>query len=171
MQLLDSGQPGEAARQCDWPISVEGETEVSIIGPQSRAIGAVEMVGIVKPAIVSAAVFIIVEIVLVAETIAVILLKEINPRHPGPAPIAILLSMTLLANLGLVCGIAATIATNSVPRSKHQRARALRGRFTALSGGAEGIESADRDIAGVVDVPAPDPEDPAVEPSACPPTG
>jgi len=171
MQLLDSGQPGEAARQCDWPISVEGETEVSIIGPQSRAIGAVEMVGIVKPAIVSAAVFIIVEIVLVAETIAVILLKEINPRHPGPAPIAILLSMTLLANLGLVCGIAATIAGNSVRRSKHERARAVRGPFAALSGGAEGSESADRDIAGVVDVPAPDPEDPAVEPVACSPTG
>jgi hypothetical protein len=137
---------------------------VSIIGPQSRAIGAVEMVGIVKPAIVSAAVFIIVEIVLVAETIAVILLKEIDPRHPGAAPIAILLSVTLLANLGLVCGIAATIAANSVRLSKHERARALRG-------GAEGIESADRDIAGVVDVPAPDPEDPAVEPVACSPTG
>jgi hypothetical protein len=88
MQLLDSGQPGEAARRCDWPISVEGET-VSIIGPQLRAIGAVEKVGIVKPAIVSAAVFISVEIVLVAETIAVILLKEIDPRHPGAAPIAI----------------------------------------------------------------------------------
>jgi hypothetical protein len=133
MQLLDSGQPGEAARRCDWPISVEGET-VSIIGPQSRAIGAVEKVGIVKPAIVSAAVFIIVEIVLVAETIAVILLKEIDPRHPGAAPIAILLSMTLLANLGLVCGIAATIAANSVRLSKHERARALRGPSAAPRG-------------------------------------
>jgi hypothetical protein len=79
--------------------------------------------------------------------------------------------MTLLANLGLVCGIAATIAANSVRRSKHERARALPGPFAALSGGAEGIESADRDIAGVVDVPAPDQEDPAVEPIACPPTG
>jgi hypothetical protein len=127
---------------------------VSISGPQSRAIGAVEKVGIVKPAIVSAAVFIIVEIVLFAETIAVILLKEIDPRHPGAAPIAILLSMTLLANLGLVCGIAATIAANSVRRSKHERARALRGPFASLSGGAEGIESADREISGVVDVPA-----------------
>jgi hypothetical protein len=170
MQLLDSGQPGEAVERCDWPISVEGETEVSIIGPQSRAIGAVEMVGIVKPAIVSAAVFIIVETVLVAETIAVILLKQIDPRHPGAAPIATLLSVTLLANLGLVCGIAATIAANSVRRSKHERARSLRGHFAAL-GGAEGIESADRDIAGVVDVRAPDPEDPAVEPVACSPTG
>jgi hypothetical protein len=171
MQLLDSGQPGEAANRCDWPISVEGETEVSIIGPQSRAIGAVEKVGIVKPAIVSAAVFIIVEIVLVAETIEVILLKEIDPRHPGAAPIAILLSMTLLANLGLVCGIAATIAANSARRAQHQRARALRGRFAVLSGGAEGVESADRYIAGAIDVPAPDPEDPAVEPVACSPTG
>ena len=144
---------------------------MSIIGPQSRAIGAVETVGIVKPAIVSAAVFIIVEIVLVAETIAVILLKEIDPRNPGAAPIAILLSMALLANLGLVCGIAATIAANSVRQSKRERARALRGRFRGAHGGAEGIESADRDIAAVVDVPAPDPEDPAVEPVACSPTG
>ena len=141
------------------------------MGPQSRAIGAVEKVGIVKPAIVSAAVFIIVEIVLFAETIAVILLKEIDPRHPGAAPIAILLSMTLLANLGLICGIAATIAANSVRRSKHERARALRGPFAALSAVAGGIESATVTSPGVVDVHAPDPEDPAVEPVACSPTG
>ncbi|MGO8939008.1 MAG: hypothetical protein ACLQLO_18485 [Mycobacterium sp.] len=83
---------------------------MSIITPGSRAIGATEKAGNAKPAILSAAVFIIVEVVLVAETIAVILLKEIDPRNPGAAPIAILLSMTLLANLGLVCSVAATIA-------------------------------------------------------------
>jgi hypothetical protein len=144
---------------------------VSIIASEPSAIEAAETVDTGKAAIVSAAVFIIVETVLVAETIAVILLKEIGPRHPGATPIATLLSVTLLANLGLVCGIAATIAANSVRRSKHERVRALRGHFAALSGGAEGIESADRGIAGVVDVPAPDPDDPAVEPVACSPTG
>jgi hypothetical protein len=75
--------------------------------------------------------------------------------------------MTLLANLGLVYGIAATIAANSVRLSKHERARALRGPSSAVAGG---IESATVTSPGVVDVPAPDPEDPAVEPVACSPT-
>ena len=144
---------------------------MSIITPGSRAIGATEKAGNAKPAILSAAVFIIVEVVLVAETIAVILLKEIDPRNPGAAPIAILLSMTLLANLGLVCSVAATIAANSIRQLNHQRTRAFSGRFAALSGAPEGTESVDRDNAGAVDYVAPDPENPAAEPAVCSPAG
>ena len=100
---------------------------MSIIAFEPPAIGIAETVDAGKPAIVPAAVFIIVEIVLVAETISVILLKEIGPLNQGAAPIAILLSMALLANLGLICSIAAASAANSVRQSKQGGARALSG--------------------------------------------
>lgn len=128
---------GATGRQCS-----EGKTVISIIAFEPPAIGAAETVDTGKPAIVPAAVFIIVEIILVAETISVILLKEIDPRNPGAAPIAILLSMALLANLGLICSIAAASAANSVRQSKHGGDRALSGSFAAVSAGDEGIEAA-----------------------------
>jgi hypothetical protein len=65
--------------------------------------------------------------VLVAETISVILLDGIGPGKAGAAPIAILLSIALLANLGLVCSVAASIAASSARQSKHEGARALSG--------------------------------------------
>jgi hypothetical protein len=49
----------------------------------------------------------------VAESISVILLDEIDPEKAGAAPIAILPSIALLANLGVVCSVAAAIAANS----------------------------------------------------------
>jgi hypothetical protein len=98
---------------------VKGKTDVSIIASEPLAIEAGEAVGAPKLAILPAAVFIIVEIILVAESISVILLKEIGPQHPGTAPIAMLLSMALLANLGLVCGLAAASVAGSVRQIKH----------------------------------------------------
>lgn len=85
-----------------------GKTDVSIIASESPAIGAVEPVDAARSAIIPAAVFIIVEIILVAETISVILLKEFDPRNPGAAPIAVLLSIALLANLVVWHGISVT---------------------------------------------------------------
>jgi hypothetical protein len=97
----------------------------------------------VRPTILPVAVFIIVEIVLVAETISVILLKEMGPRNTGAAPIAMLLSVALLANLGLVCGVAAAVASDSVRRSKRARARALITSLAAVTVPAARRESAD----------------------------
>jgi hypothetical protein len=125
---------------------------VLIIAPGPSAIGAAETVD--KSAIVPAAVFIIVEIVLVAETISVILLDEIDPEKAGAAPIAILLSIALLANLGVVCSVAAAIAAKRARQSKHQGARALSGWLAAVSSRAEGIDFAAGDTGGV-DVAAP----------------
>jgi hypothetical protein len=96
----------------------EGETDESIIASEPLAIEAGEAVGAPKLAILPAAVFIIVEIILVAESISVILLKEIGPQHPGTAPIAMLLSMALLGNLGLVCGLAAASVAGSIRHLK-----------------------------------------------------
>ena len=134
--------------------ALKGKTDVSITAWGPTAIEDAETVDNVKPAILPAAVFIIVEIVLVAETISVILLKEMDPRNPAAAPIAILLSVALLANLGLVCSVAAASAADSVRRSNRARARALSGRFAAVGAPAEGTDSADVDLAGV-DFPAP----------------
>jgi hypothetical protein len=120
----------------------EGEDGVSIIAPEPPVIGAIETVDTAKLAIVPVAVFIIVEIMVVAETIWVILLKGVDPQNPGAAPIAMLLSMALLANLGLVCSIAAASAANSVRQSRHWEAGALTGRFAEISVGAESLESA-----------------------------
>jgi hypothetical protein len=94
------------------------KTDVSIIVSERTAFQAGEAVDTVKRAILPAAVFIIVEIVLVAEAISVILLREMDPGNPGAAPIAILLSVALLANLGVVTSMAAAIAANSVRQSK-----------------------------------------------------
>jgi hypothetical protein len=128
---------------------------MSIIAFEPQAIGTAEAVDIGKqPAIVPAAVFIIVEIMLVAETISVILLKEIDPRNPGAAPIAILLSVALLANLGLICSIAAASAANSVRQSKHGGTRAGSGWIPVVRASEERIDSAPADFAGV-DFPAP----------------
>jgi hypothetical protein len=114
---------------------------VSITASGQTAIEASEAVGTVKPAILPAAVFIIVEVVLVAETISVILFKDMDLRNPGAAPITVLLSVALLANLGLVCGVAAAIAAESVRRSNRARARALSSSFPAVSAPAEGVKS------------------------------
>jgi hypothetical protein len=89
---------------------------VSIMALEPPAVRAAETVGIGRRAIVPAALFIIVEIVLVAETISVILLKEFDLQNPAAMPIAILLSTALLANLGVVCSIAAASATSSIRR-------------------------------------------------------
>ena len=134
--------------------AVKGNTDVSITASEPPATGTAEAVDTGKPAIVPAAVFIIVEIMLVAETISVILLKEIDPRNPGAAPIAILLSMALLANLGLICSIAAAIAANSVQQSKQGGTRAGSGWIPVVRASEERIDSASADIAGV-DFPAP----------------
>ena len=57
---------------------------------------------------------------LVAETISVILLKDIDLRNPAATPIAILLSMALLANLSIVCSMAATTAANSIRKPNYR---------------------------------------------------
>jgi hypothetical protein len=99
--------------------AVKGKTDVSIIASEPLAIAAAEAAKVPKRAILPAAAFIIVEILLVAESISVILFKEMDPGHPGAGPIAMLLSMALLANLGLVCGLAAASVAGSIRQSKH----------------------------------------------------
>ncbi|MGO9156613.1 hypothetical protein [Mycobacterium sp.] len=91
-----------------------------------------------KRAIALAAVFIIVETVLVAETIWVILFNEIDVGNPWSAAIGILLSIALLANLGIVCGVAATGAAESARQSKFQGDRLRGGRADAGSAGLSG---------------------------------
>jgi hypothetical protein len=127
---------------------------VSIIVSEPAAIGAVETVDTIKPAVVPVAVFIIVEIMLVAETISVLLLKVVDLRNPSAAPIAILLSVALLANLGVICNTAAAIAANSVRQSKGEPARAISGWFAPVGASAGGDRVRDGDFAGV-DVAAP----------------
>ncbi len=122
-----------------------GKTDVSIIASESPAIGAVEPVDAARSAIIPAAVFIIVEIILVAETISVILLKEFDPRNPGAAPIAVLLSIALLANLGLVCSIAAASVAKSIPRSEYEEGPPLSGWSAAAGLSGDGIEPAPSD--------------------------
>jgi hypothetical protein len=124
---------------------------VLIIVPGPPAIAAAKAVD--KSAIVPAAVFIIVEIVLAAETISVILLDGIGPGKAGAAPIAILLSIALLANLGVVCSVAAAVAANAARQSKHKVARAPSGWLHAVSSSAEGIDFA-AGYTGGVDVAA-----------------
>ncbi len=92
---------------------------MSIIASEPPVIGTAEPVDIARSAIIPTAVFIIVEIILVAEAISVILLKEIDLRNPAATPIAILLSMALLANLGIVCSMAAASAANSIRKPKY----------------------------------------------------
>ncbi len=89
---------------------------MSIMALEPPAVSVAETVDTARRAIMPAALFIIVEIVLVAETISVILLKEFDLQNPATTPIAILLSTALLANLGIVCSMAAASATNSIRR-------------------------------------------------------
>ena len=91
-----------------------GKTDVSIIASEPPAVGTAGPIDSARSALIPAAVFIVVEIILVAEAISVILLKEIDLRNPAATPIAILLSMALLANLGIVCSMAAASAANSI---------------------------------------------------------
>ena len=92
---------------------------MSIIASETPAIGTAEPVVRSRSAIIPAAVFIIVEIILVAEAISVILLKEIDLRNQAATPVAILLSMALLANLGIVCSMAAASAANSIRKPEY----------------------------------------------------
>ena len=118
------GQRGQTVRRAD--NAVKGKTGiVSISASEPPAIAAAEPVDTGKAALVPAAVFILVEILLAAETISVILIKDIDSRNPGAALIDILLSVALLANLGIVCGIAAARAAGAVRQSRHSSAAAL----------------------------------------------
>jgi hypothetical protein len=118
--------------------------------PQPPAVRTDEIVETGKSPWVLAAVFIVVEIVLMAETISVILLGGSEQRSPGITPIAILLSAALLANLGLVCSFIAASAASAVRRSRRAGA--------AVGSGAEGTESvagdlSDLDVVGSVTDP------------------
>jgi hypothetical protein len=113
---------------------------VSTIDLQPADIRTAETVETGKSALVLAAVFIVVEIVLMAETIVVVLLEGSEHRNPGAAPIAILLSTALLANLGLVCTFIAASAANVVRRSRRAGA-VLVPSFAAVGSNAEDAES------------------------------
>lgn len=111
------------------------------------AISTDEIVETGKSPWVLAAVFILVEIVLMAETISVMLLGGSEQRNPGATPIALLLSTALLANLGLVCSFIAASAASAVRRSRRAVAVPVPS-FAAVGCGAEGAES----TAGAADV-------------------
>jgi hypothetical protein len=119
--------------------------EMSIITPVAATTTAAETAG--RPAILPSAVFIVVEIVLVAETVLVILLKELDARDSGAGPIAILLSIALLANLGLVCSMVAAITGDAVRHWKRERARELSGWFALCYDNPGVLGYADGDIA------------------------
>ena len=87
---------------------------------QNRQIGGAETVGTGKRTIALAAVSIIVETVLVAETIWVLLFNGIDVGDPWSGAIGALLSVALLANPGIVCGVAAARAAESARQSKHR---------------------------------------------------
>ena len=125
-----------------------------IIAPEAATTTAAKTTHTARPAILPAALFIVVEIVLVAEAVLVILLKQLDARNPGAAPIAILLSVALLANLGLVCTMAAAITGDAVRHWKRERARELSGWFALFSDDSGMLASADDDIAAM-DVEAP----------------
>ena len=108
--------------------------------PQPPAIRTDEIVETGKSPWVLAAVFIVVEILLMAETISVILLGGSGERNPGITPIAILLSTALLANLGLVCSFIAASAASAVRRSRRAGAVPVPS-FAAVGCGAEGVDS------------------------------
>jgi hypothetical protein len=98
---------------------------VSINSAELPAIAAVEPMDTAKSAIIPVVVFIVVQIMLAAETIWVIFREELNPWYPGAVPIAGLLSITLLADFALVCSVAATLAVQSIRQSQHVRGREL----------------------------------------------
>lgn len=112
------------------------------MAPQPPAVRTDEIVETGKSPWVLAAAFIVVEILLMAETIIVILLGGSEPRNAGVTPIAILLSTALLANLGLVCSFIGASAASAVRRSR---------RAEAASFSAEVAESPD-DYLSAVDV-------------------
>jgi hypothetical protein len=116
--------------------------------PQPPAISTDEIVETGKSPWVLAAVFIVVEILLMAETISVILLGGSGERNPGVAPIAILLSTALLVNLGLVCSFIAASAASAVRRSRRAGAVPVPS-FAAVGCGAEGAESMAGDLSAV----------------------
>jgi hypothetical protein len=122
---------------------------------QPPAIGAGEIVETGKSALVLAAIFIVVEIVLMAETISVILLEGSERRNPGAAPIAILLSAALLANLGLVCTFIAASAASAVRRSRLVGAIPVASFAAVSSSGAVDVvgPAADRGNAGSSNIP------------------
>ena len=93
---------------------------MSIIGAKPAAIGGAETVGTGKRTIVLATVFIIVETVLVAETIWVLLFNGIDVGDPWSAAIGVLLSVALLANLGIVCGVTAARGAESARQAKYR---------------------------------------------------
>jgi hypothetical protein len=117
----------------DKPTTREGKKDVSIIASRRAAVETAESAG-AGPAILPVAAFIVVQILLAAETIWVILLKEMAPRSPAAAPLAILLSVALLANLGLVCSAAAAVAADAIRRSN----RPLSGSFASVGADADG---------------------------------
>jgi len=99
--------------------------DMSISDLPRAAVDSVDTVYTLRPAVWPAAAFIMVEIILVAETISVMLLKELDPTKPGAAPVAVLLSIALLANLGVVCTVAAASAARSVRRARLEEAWVL----------------------------------------------
>jgi hypothetical protein len=113
--------------------------------PQPPAIRTDEIVETGKSPWVLAAVFIVVEILLMAEAISVILLGGSGERNPGITPIAILLSTALLANLGLVCSFIAASAASAVRRSRRAGAVPVPS-FAAVGCGTEGAESMAGDL-------------------------
>ncbi len=123
--------------------------DVSISGLRPKGLEAGEAVRSVKPAALPAAVFIVVEILLAAETIWVLLLGELDPRAPAAAPLAILLSVALLANLGLVCGAAAAVAADAIRRSD----RELSGSFASVGASEPGDPPRPTDAEGSADKP------------------
>jgi hypothetical protein len=122
----------------DWPTTREGKKDLSIIASRRAAVETAESAGAVGPAILPVVAFIVVEILLAAETIWVILLKDIALRSPAAAPLAILLSVALLANLGLVCSAAAAVAADAIRRSN----RAPSGSFASVGADADGAVEA-----------------------------
>jgi hypothetical protein len=134
----------------------EGKADVAIIALEPLAIECAETVHTRKPAIVLAAVFIFVEAILLAETVSVILLKEVDLRNPGAVLIALLLSMALLGNF--VCGMVAARAAGFVRQSEHSKhvgAGPISDWFAVVSGSHAAIGcAAGADIAGV-DLAAP----------------
>jgi hypothetical protein len=143
-----SSAGGRIVGQARHVPAIQSETRASTMDPQPPAITTDEIVETGKSPWVLAAVFIVVEIVLMAETISVILLGGSEQLHRGVTPIAILLSTALLANLGLVCSFIAASAASAVRRSRRAGAIPIPS-FTAISCGAEGVESMAGDLAAV----------------------
>ncbi|WP_068179629.1 hypothetical protein [Mycobacterium sp. UM_CSW] len=108
-----------------------------IIARKAASIPATEAADAVKRAILPAAVFVVVQTLLAAEAISVILFEDVDARNAGARLIAFLLSVALLANLGLVCGLVAAHAAGTIRRWNHARARALINAFPDVSVPAE----------------------------------